>query len=159
MKSFCANCFAIIEYGAPVCPCCHAPQNRAPGNLRDKLIRALKHPLGEVRKRVSLVLGEKRVTEATNALAEVIERDPDPYVTGEAVVALSKMLSPAALAAIERAALHESFLVRKLAVRALIAAGGEWRRKANQIARGGRNLAVRTTAKDGRRDGSSSRRS
>jgi HEAT repeat protein len=136
MRSFCANCFEIIDYADAICPRCNAQQNTAPGNLVLKLIRALKHPLADVRKRVVFVLGEKRAAEATNGLAEVADHDPDPYVAREAVIALSKIGGAPAVAALERAARHESFLVRKLAG-GLQIAGADRRRAADRPVRDG----------------------
>ena len=83
-----------------------------PGDLREKLIRALRHPIGETRRRAAFVLGEKRMSDATVDLINLVDHDPDPYVGAEAVGALEKIGSPAALYGIERAACHKSFVVR-----------------------------------------------
>ncbi|MFZ0890238.1 MAG: HEAT repeat domain-containing protein [Candidatus Binataceae bacterium] len=115
-----------------------------PGDLREKLIRALKHPIGETRRRASFLLGEKRVSEATADLIDLVDRDPDPYVGAEAVGALEKIGNPAALYGIESAACHKSFVIRERAIRALVAAGGEWADTAREVAGSDPSLSVRS---------------
>jgi hypothetical protein len=134
MNSFCWNCFQTIDSNDAQCPYCARRQNPAPGDLREKLIRALRHPIGETRRRAALLLGEKRMSEATADLINLIDHDPDPYVAGEAVEALKKIGNPAALYGIERSLSHDSFVVRERAVRALVAAGGDWADAARAIA-------------------------
>jgi len=121
-----------------------------PGDLSEKLIRALRHPIGETRRRASFLLGEKRVSEATADLIDLVDHDPDPYVGAEAVTALEKIGTPDALYGIERAASHESFVVRQRAVEALVAAGGEWADTAREIAEDDPSPSVRDAAETNR---------
>lgn len=146
MNSFCWNCFQTIDSDDALCRDCGRQQNPVPGDLREKLIRALKHPIGETRRRASFLLGQKRVSEATADLDDLVEQDPDPYVAAEAVTALGKIGTPDALYGIERAASHESFVVRQRAVEALVAAGGKWADTAREIAEDDPSPSVREAA-------------
>ncbi|MBF6558787.1 MAG: HEAT repeat domain-containing protein [Candidatus Binataceae bacterium] len=136
----------MIDSDDTLCPYCARQQHPVPGDLREKLIRALKHPIGETRRRASFVLGEKRMSEAATNLIDLVEHDPDLYVAAEAVTALEKIGTPDALYGIERAASHESFVVRERAVEALVAAGGEWADAASEIAENDPSPSVREAA-------------
>ncbi len=83
------------------------------------------------------------MSDATVDLINLVDHDPDPYVGAEAVGALEKIGSPAALYGIERAACHKSFVVRERAIRALVATGGEWADTARKIAGGDPSPSVR----------------
>jgi len=146
MNSFCWNCFQTVDSDDALCRDCGRQQNPVPGDLREKLIRALKHPIGETRRRASFLLGQKRASAATADLDDLVEHDPDPYVAAEAVTALEKIGTPDALYGIERAASHESFVVRQRAVEALVAAGGEWADTAREIAEDDPSPSVRDAA-------------
>ena len=150
MNSFCWNCFQTIDSDDTLCPYCARQQHPVPGDLREKLIRALRHPIGETRRRASFLLGEKRVSEATADLIDLVDHDPDPYVGAEAVTALEKIGTSDALYGIERAASHESFVVRQRAVEALVAAGGEWADTAREIAEDDPSPSVRDAAETNR---------
>lgn len=146
MKSFCWNCFQVIESSEAPCPRCGQSQCAVPGDFCEKLLRALNHPIGETRRRAAFLLGEKRVSEAVANLASLVAGDSDPYVAKEAVSALAKIGSSQALHAIERAASHRSFMVREGAVQALAAAGGRWTRLARRIADSDLSPSVKSAA-------------
>ncbi len=86
------------------------------------------------------------MSEAATNLIDLVEHDPDLYVAAEAVTALEKIGTPDALYGIERAASHESFVVRERAVEALVAAGGEWADAASEIAENDPSPSVREAA-------------
>jgi HEAT repeat protein len=120
MTFFCINCLAELRAGDERCPRCGVSQSL---DLRDyvtKLRAALAHPLAETRRRVIFILGERGEVDATGDLIRVVESDPDPYEAAEAVAALAKIGSADAIAAIRRAARHNSLVVRKHATEALL---------------------------------------
>jgi HEAT repeat protein len=149
MNSFCWNCFQVIESSDAACTRCGKPQQPAPGDLTEKLMRALRHPVAETRRRVAFLLGEKRVRQSIPALTELIREDADPYVVEEVVAALEKTGGCESLSAIELAARHATFFVRERAIEALLRAGGEWARKGIEIAASDPSATVRDCLRRG----------
>jgi len=147
MTFYCVNCFAELARDDRACPRCGADQHPGRRDYAAKLRAALAHPLAETRRRAIFLLGEKRVAPAVRNLAEIIDREPDPFLVEEAAIALGKIRDQESRAALARAARHKSFLVRARAVEALANAGGAWRKIALEIAEHDPSAMVRESAR------------
>jgi HEAT repeats len=147
MTFYCVNCFAELSTDGGVCPRCGAAQNLDRCDYAAKLRAALAHPIAETRRRAVFLLGEKRVTDAVAELAEILDREDDPFLVEEAAAALGKIQGEQSLAALARAAHHKSFLVRARAVEALAAAGGTWREMALEMAEHDSSAMVRESTR------------
>jgi HEAT repeat protein len=147
MTFYCINCFAEIPADRGACPRCGAVQTLDRRDYAAKLRAALAHPLAETRRRAIFLLGEKRVSAAVGELIEVLDRENDPFLAQEAVIALGKIPGQQSLEALARAARHKSFLVRSRAVEALVSAGGVWRKLGLKIAEHDPSAMVRENAR------------
>ncbi len=147
MTFYCVNCFAELASDDRECPRCGADQHLDRRDYAAKLRAALAHPLAETRRRAIFLLGEKRVAAAVRNLAELVDREDDPFLVEEAAIALGKIRDEESRAALVRAAHHKSFLVRARAVEALANAGGAWRKIALKIAKHDPSAMVRESAR------------
>lgn len=148
MTFFCVNCFAELSADGGSCARCGAPQNLDHRDYPAKLRRALAHPLAETRRRAIFLLGEKRVVDAVRELVEILDDESDPLLAEEAAAALGKIHNRKAMTALVRAARHRSFLVRARAIRALVDAGGIWKKTASELAERDPSAMVRQAARD-----------
>jgi len=87
LDAFCMNCFALMAIGNEVCSSCGASVTALSGrDFHDKLLRALNHPLGEVRARAIVALGMRGDDDAADALVNCALRHESDTVEGLNVV-------------------------------------------------------------------------
>jgi HEAT repeat protein len=91
-ETYCMNCFSMMPRGAAVCPSCGkeivALTSRG---YREKLLRALHHPLAEVRMRAVIALGLQRDTEAADDLVACALRHPKDVIEALEIVRSLRM--------------------------------------------------------------------
>jgi HEAT repeat protein len=113
---FCPYCWQQVAEADEVCPACGADImefTRLP--YRQKLLRALHHPVADTRLTAIQQLGELRAAEALPDYERLLETEEDFYVLREVLAALAKLDSRDSKAVIERATHHRSKLVSKAA--------------------------------------------
>lgn len=118
---FCPACFAALDAEAKHCPRCGAVMAELSArDYREKLLRALTHPLAEVRLRAVIALGLRAETATARALADCALRHPTDVVEGLEVVRRLRDWpeTEARDAALIRLSAHPSRLVRTAAERA-----------------------------------------
>lgn len=92
-EAYCMNCFATMPRNAEVCPACGAEVAAFTSRCyREKLLRALHHPLAEVRMRAVIALGLRRDVEAARDLVECALRHPRDVIKGLEIVKSLQML-------------------------------------------------------------------
>lgn len=118
-RQLCTTCLELVPVGSPTCPKCGAALGgRWEGSFGDKLVRALEHPLSEVRMRAIIAAGWRGEPGMAGPLCDAALRNPVDVVEGLEVVASLGKLGKAARSALER-------LAREHPARAVrIAAGG-----------------------------------
>jgi hypothetical protein len=111
---FCPACYAMNSWSATSCETCGGPLvDDDGGAFNDRLIWGLRHPDTETAMRAAEVLAARHVVEAIDALVLLVDMDDDPYRAAAAAAALVAFAGdPAADAAIQRAAVHPSVIVR-----------------------------------------------
>lgn len=124
-ETFCLHCFALIARDAHRCPACGGSvsemSERAYG---EKLLRALDHPLAEVRMRAIIALGKRSESDTAEALVACALRHPSDVVEGlEIVRSLSRLNAgrPSRAALRQIADIHPASAVKKAASQALTA--------------------------------------
>jgi len=118
---FCPACFAALDAEAQHCPRCGAVMAELSArDYREKLLRALHHPLAAVRMRVIIALSVRAEPETACALADCVLRHPTDVVEGLEVVRRLRDWpeTEARDAALIRLSAHPSCLVRKAVERA-----------------------------------------
>lgn len=94
-QSYCMNCFSLMPVDQTVCPACG--QDAAALSSRDyraKLVRALYHPLADVRSRAGIALGLRRDEDAAEDLVQCALRHPKDVTAGLEVLK-SLLMMPA----------------------------------------------------------------
>lgn len=89
---FCPSCWNEIPENTVLCPFCGYDLSKF--NLlsyEKKLIKALNHPIKEIRRNAIFLIGLKRITEALPELAEMLEREEDPILLMEIARALKRI--------------------------------------------------------------------
>lgn len=127
MNHYCPRCRELNEWGRQVCERCGAPLRGRDGETyAQKLIWALRHPEAATALRAAVLLGEKRVSEATGPLLNVLNAPGrDPYLGAAAARALGAVGDPAARTALIETLERGPVPVRLAAVQALEALGAE----------------------------------
>lgn len=122
-EMFCMECFSLIPGEARSCPACgRAIADSGQRSYQEKLVRALHHPLGEVRMRAILALGLLGNPGAAQPLAECALRHPIGIIEGLEVVASLQRLccGPEPLEALEKLSrCHPAAAVRRAAKKTL----------------------------------------
>lgn len=86
-QQFCPGCFALIPADAAICPACGQTIAAVdPADYREKLLRALHHPLSEVRMRAIIALGWRGEIVAVSALIECALHHPTDVIEGLEIV-------------------------------------------------------------------------
>jgi hypothetical protein len=128
-EAYCMNCFATIPRNAEVCPACGAEVAEFTSRgYREKLLRALHHPLAEVRMRAVIALGLRRDAEAARDLVECALRHPRDVVEALEIVKSLQLLPAGTLrdeALRELSLRHPAAVVRIAAMSVM--AGMPWR--------------------------------
>jgi HEAT repeat protein len=92
-QQFCLACFRQVPAQSLSCPICGADLAAfSAQDYRDKLLRALEHPLAEVRMRAIIACGWRGETRAARPLYELALRHPVDVVEGLAIVASLRRL-------------------------------------------------------------------
>lgn len=124
-KTYCLNCFALIPRDTRRCPACGGSVSEmSERTYGDKLLRALEHPLAEVRMRAILALGMRGEPDSAPALVACALRRPSDVVEGlEIVRSLSRLNAgrPSKAALRQLADFHPASAVKKAASQALTA--------------------------------------
>lgn len=82
-NAFCPHCFTMIEVGAERCPVCGRDlQSWHAESYPARLMRALQHPLSDVRMRAIIALGLRHETAAEPALLQCAKDHPDDVIEG-----------------------------------------------------------------------------
>lgn len=78
MEYFCPNCFTSIPAASRICPCCRQDMEewQDDQSYAARLIRALQHPVDQVRMGAIITLGNRADPEAAEALVECAYRFP-----------------------------------------------------------------------------------
>lgn len=91
-EAFCLACGALVAHDGSACPECGTdPQALSAEPYRRKLLRALGHPLSEVRERAARLLGEVAGPEAFEALLGRARDPTDPFVAAAALQGLERL--------------------------------------------------------------------
>lgn len=127
MNHYCPRCREINAWGSRLCEKCGAPlQGRDGETYAEKLIWALRHPEAATALRAATLLGEKKVSEATGPLLDVLNAPGrDPYLGAAAARALGAVGDPAARTALIGALERGPVPIRLAAVEALETLGPE----------------------------------
>lgn len=108
----CPACYGFNPWSANRCETCGAALEND-DDLDHRLIWALGHPDTATAIRAADALAVRQATEAIRPLAELVDRVDDPYRSAAAARALVAFAGdPEADAALERAAVHPSVIVR-----------------------------------------------
>jgi soluble P-type ATPase len=95
--AFCMNCFAPMSATDTVCPVCHSGAAALSArDYRDKLLRALEHPLADVRVRAIHALRLRADEAAADALAQCALKHPVDVVQGLLVIAALRAIRTSA---------------------------------------------------------------
>jgi hypothetical protein len=122
---YCPACWVDIEVGSRFCPHCHIDLAALDQRTwRRKLLGALSHPEPTTRQRAAFILGQLRDEDAVDTLARLLTSSTDHFFCAEIVGALGKIGGVAAEQSLRRALDHASFLVREMALVALVRRGG-----------------------------------
>ena len=93
--NFCLNCFSTISTMEEVCPACKVPIAAISAReYAEKLIRALEHPLADVRVRVIIALGMRGDPEAAEKLADCALHYPADIVQSIQIVTSLRKMRP-----------------------------------------------------------------
>lgn len=129
MQAFCPECFAEVAADAVRCPRCGADleESRQREDYEARLIRALRHPVAEVRAGAIEALRLRRAGSACDALVDAALASPLDVDQGLAIIDCLAAMLPAAKPAsclIKIADTHPSRPVRRAAAGKLATAGG-----------------------------------
>jgi HEAT repeat protein len=120
MIFFCPNCWKEIPCAQAVCPHCdHKISSWDEKAFTDKLLQVLSHPEPQTAIRAVYLLGEKRTTEARDALARLFRRTKNPFLQSEVIEAMGKIGGDPAFSLLMEALHHPSFIVRGETAKAL----------------------------------------
>jgi HEAT repeat protein len=117
---FCPRCWNTVPEAAKWCPQCRyelTEWEQLP--FTEKLLHALAHPIAENRLFAIEQLGKMKFEPAVPQLAILGERAENYYVQREALIALTRIGSPASRQAILRMTQHPSKLIQALALELL----------------------------------------
>jgi len=114
MRYVCPYCWQASAPESSRCPSCGQTLERSWKSMgyADKLIRALRHPVMEVRIRAAGILGRLREPRAVPALIRLLQQGENVYVQAASAQALREIGSPKAMACLKKLAAHPSALVR-----------------------------------------------
>jgi HEAT repeat protein len=92
MQTFCPNCWSLLDDDFDVCPKCNFDiKDFSNKDYEKKLIRALEHPLHEVRTFAVEVIAKKKYKEAVPKLLQSLESTDDIYFQKAIIEALSEL--------------------------------------------------------------------
>jgi len=96
-----------------------------PSLVKNALIELLNHSSPRVRQTSARLCGRLHITDSVDALVALLDRDKNPYIQSEAALALGKIGSPGAVAALSRLVetVKDNRYIAKAAVEALVAIG------------------------------------
>lgn len=115
MHWFCLECWSELGEDAVICPACGASVKEARGrNYVQKLIAALRHPVGETAEFAAQILGELEAQEAVPVLIETLGRSGEPYLQAAAARSLGDLQAAEAVPALCEV-LRSSYLVARIA--------------------------------------------
>ena len=116
MRYLCPYCWqdSASESSSARCPSCGRVSERSWKSMgyADKLIRALRHPVMEVRIRAAGILGRLREPRAVRALIRLVRHDGNLYVQAASARALREIGGAGAQAFLNTLVDHPSGLVR-----------------------------------------------
>ncbi len=117
---FCPYCFMQLERQVEACPGCgkNISQYKVSASFDQRLIRALRHPVDDVRMRVIFAIRKRGVVTAIDSLLTCAFNQPADIVQNLEIIATLKSFPPSVTrdAALARLATsHLSELVRKAA--------------------------------------------
>jgi hypothetical protein len=122
-QAYCMSCFALIAASDAVCPACGASAEKLSAqDYRDKLIRALRHPLADVRMRAVIALGLCAEPQAAGDLVQCALRHPTDLTEGLEIVRSLQRLPQGVFrtAALQTLLVrHPASSIREAALRAL----------------------------------------
>jgi HEAT repeat protein len=119
---FCPYCWQDFLEDYQSCPACGRDLRESWTSLgyTDMLIRALRHPVTDVRMRAAWILGRLHAAKAVEALIEATRGNTDVYELVELTRALGEIGSSEALAFVKTLTEHPAAMVRAEARRALM---------------------------------------
>lgn len=149
---YCDQCWALNDVQARRCVHCDADLTADRGDMVDRMIRALRHPLPDRRAFAAEWLGRAGDDRAVSALCRVAdapEAQDDLDLLPPVAEALGRLGRPSATGALRRLARHPFLAVRAAAAKALAALGTpEARREAEFVAAADPSEAVRQHARE-----------
>ncbi len=94
-ENFCLNCFSTISAIEEICPECNAPvAAMSVREYKEKLVRALEHPLADIRMRVIIALGMRGDPEVAQKLTDCALRHPADIVESLQIVTSLRKMKP-----------------------------------------------------------------
>ena len=118
MKFFCPSCFAFVLEKTVTCPNCHTVLQEwdKQHNYFEKLIKALEHPLSEVRMAAVAALTEFRSSTAALPAVLCALKRPEDIELLKSVILLLNQLPECndKNVALERLSRHPSFLINRI---------------------------------------------
>lgn len=119
-RQYCGECFAWFEVSSDVCPRCGAiASGLSERDYGEKLLRALQHPLADVRLRAVIALGRRAHADMAEALIDCALRYPTDVIQGlEIVDGLQRIARrhPETVGALQRLAKeHPAHIIREAA--------------------------------------------
>ncbi len=149
---FCDQCWAENDRDASRCQACGADLTAHKGDMVERMVRALRHPLPEWRAFAAEWLGradDERAVVALCRVAEAPEAQEDLDLLPAIASALGRLGQPSATYSLARLARHPFLGVRAAAVRGLAALGTpSARHEVEQIAASDSSSAVRECARE-----------
>jgi HEAT repeat protein len=89
---FCPACWKEVPERTPICPHCGASLEERPREaFVEKLVGALRHPIGFQAATAAMTLGRLKDPRGVNSLLEVFDRTRDPEVHESAIWALGEL--------------------------------------------------------------------
>jgi len=120
MTFFCPNCWRELPGMQRHCAQCGKEISAwDEKTFTDKLIQALSHPEPMTQLRAVYFLGEKRASDAVEALTRLFRQSSNPFVQSEVLEAIGKIGADSARALLVEALRYPSFIVRGEAAKAL----------------------------------------
>jgi len=112
MVFYCPNCWSELPDPHLVCACCHQEvASWDEKTFQAKLLQSLSHPEPMTQMRAVYLLGEKKATEAVNALADLFRRTSNPFLRSEVVEGVAKIGGDSACSLLIEALQDTSFIV------------------------------------------------
>jgi len=92
LSAFCPACWTEAAFSLTACPHCGASISALSADVYStKLVRALRHPISEIRERAARLLGNVGGPETRGELLRLVDQQADTYLAAAALEGLARL--------------------------------------------------------------------